>query len=318
MERAYYIVRVGNDGLARKITPSSTDHWHYLSAQHLWGFPKTMSLVHKRDQFESDIKNPTVTTYIWFLCNGHGGKGHFVQIGIGRRLISNGPRQDGPRTIPDDTMQRLHDEFDHWFDFEPLSTDEGFEDRVRQLPIPQPTYRATLRHVTNEHPSYPMFEDFINSERHSQHPIAPLLPPPQAQAPVIQVGPQAPSRLPTQTRTTSKSATLEEEEVDVQNHRREYSSPHGPGSIYLIHMSDSTFYKIGMSLDPHIRLSTLQTGNPNALVLLKTRTVTDMRTAEMGLHRLFDAYKVPNESVREWFDFTADRIGDVEKIFENV
>lgn len=88
----------------------------------------------------------------------------------------------------------------------------------------------------------------------------------------------------------------------MANIRREQSEPHSQGYIYLIHMQNTTFYKIGMSLDPEIRLRTLQTGNPHPLYLLNTQAVEDMRSAEMDLHRRFETQRVPNVNVREWFD----------------
>lgn len=57
-----------------------------------------------------------------------------------------------------------------------------------------------------------------------------------------------------------------------------------------------------MSLDPEVRLRTLQTGNPHPLYLLNKHTVQDMRSAEMDLHRQFETQRVPNFNVREWFD----------------
>lgn len=79
-------------------------------------------------------------------------------------------------------------------------------------------------------------------------------------------------------------------------------------------METTAFYKIGMSLDPEIRLRTLQTGNPHPLYLLNTRTVQDMRSAEMDLHRQFETQRVPNLNVREWFDLS-DGIDEVQAAF---
>jgi len=68
------------------------------------------------------------------------------------------------------------------------------------------------------------------------------------------------------------------------------------------------------SLDPEIRLRTLQTGNPHLLYLLTTQAVQDMRSAEINLHQQFETLRVPNLSVKEWFDFS-DGTSEVETAF---
>ena len=78
--------------------------------------------------------------------------------------------------------------------------------------------------------------------------------------------------------------------------------PHSQGHIYLIHMEETTFYKIGMSLDPKIRLQTLQSGNPYLLNFFNSHIVQDIRSAGMDLHRQFETKRVLNFNVREWFD----------------
>ena len=286
--RAHYIVRVGNEGIATKITPSAPNHWHYLSPQHIWGLPRAMTHVKVRAAFEADIESPQVTAYIWFLCNGHGGPGHFVQIGIGRRHLGQGPVGNGNLPIPEDMMARLQQGFDHWFEWQPVTSDTAFQDRVRQLPIPHPPYIPTLRRVTVDHPSFPLFQALIDSVDQQATAAATALP---AAVP-------APAAL----------------EVDLENLRRERAEPHSQGYVYLIHMENTTFHKIGMSLDPEIRLRTLQTGNPHLLYLLTTQTVQDMRTAEINIHRQFETQRVPNLNVREWFDL-ADGTGEVQTAF---
>ena len=289
MARAHYIVRVGNAGLAAKVSESAPNHWHYLSPQHIWGFPKTMTTVKVRAAFEADIEIPGVTTYIWFLCNGHGGPGHFVQVGIGGRHLGNGPvgdgTGDGNRPIPADMMLRLQQGFDHWFEWRPVSTNSAFQDRLRQLPVPHPPYIPALRRVTETHQSFPLFQDLIDiAERQAEAAAA---------AAVIT------AVLPATLEPTTSPAIME---IDLENIRREQTEPHSEGYVYLIHMEDTTFYKIGMSLDPEIRLRTLQTGNPHRLYLVNSQAVRDMRGAEMDLHRSFERRRVPNVYVREWFD----------------
>ena len=286
--RAHYIVRVGNEGIATRISPSAPNHWHYLSPQHIWGLPRAMPHVKVRAAFEEDIENPRVTAYIWFLCNGHGGPGHFVQVGIGRRHLGQGPVGNGNLPIPEDMMARLQQGFDHWFEWQPVTSDAAFQDRVRQLPIPHPPYIPTLRRVTLDHPSFPLFQALIDIGDQQAAAVATALP----------------AAVPTSAAT----------EVDLENLRRERAEPHSQGHVYLIHMENTTFYKIGMSLDPDIRLRTLQTGNPHPLYLLTTQTVQDMRSAEIDLHRQFETQWVPNLNVREWFDL-GDGTGEVQAAF---
>ncbi|MCJ1365925.1 hypothetical protein MMC16_005050 [Acarospora aff. strigata] len=247
-----------------------------------------MTHVNVRAEFEADIENPLVTAYIWFLCNGHGGPGHFVEVGIGRRHLGQGPIGNGNLPIPEDMMARLQQGFDHWFEWRPLSPDPAFQDQLHQLPIPHPPFIPTLRRVTAEHPSFPLFQALIDGEEHRAVAIITALPVAAPTPPAI--------------------------EVDLENIRREQSEPHSQGYIYLIHMNDTSFYKIGMSLDPQIRLRTLQTGNPYPLQILNTQAVQDMRSAETSLHRQFEAQRVPNLNAREWFEFS-DGTGEVETAF---
>ncbi|MCJ1451768.1 hypothetical protein MMC28_002108 [Mycoblastus sanguinarius] len=265
------------------------NHWHYLSPQHLWGFPRGMTHVNVRAKFEADIENPLVTAYIWFLCNSHGGPGHFVQVGIGRRHLGQGPMGNGNLPIPEDMMARLQQGFDHWFEWQPVSLDAAFQDRLRRLAVPHPPYIPTLRRVTDKHPSFPDFQDLIDfAEQQAAAAVTPALPAAVPSPPAI--------------------------EVDLENIRREQTEPHSQGYVYLIHMENTTFYKIGMSLDPEIRLRTLQTGNPHPLYLLNTQAVQDMRSAEISLHRQFETQRVPNLNVREWFDL-GDGTGEVKTAF---
>ena len=288
MARAHYIVRVGNVGIAKTTSERAPNHWHYLSPQYLWGLPKAMPHVKVRAKFEADIENPRVVACIWFLCNSHGGPGHFVQVGIGRRHVGHGPVGNGNLPIPEDMMARLQQGFDHWFEWQPISSDAAFQDRLRQLPIPHPPYIPTLRHVTEEHPSFPLFQDLIDIEEQHTAAVTTALPADIPTPPAI--------------------------EIDMENIRREQTEPHSQGYIYLIHMENTTFYKIGMSLDPEIRMRTLQTGNPHPLYLLNTQAVQDMRSAEVDLHRKFETQRVPNLSVREWFDL-GDETGEVNTAF---
>lgn len=295
MTRAHYIVRVGNVGLASTVSQQAPNHWHYLSPQRIWGLPKGMNHVKVRASFMADLENPQVTAYIWFLCNSHGGPGHFVQVGIGQPHPGRGPVGNGDLPIPNDMIARLQQGFDHWFEWRPVNSDVAFQDRVRQLPIPLPHFIPTLRHVNVDHQSFPHFEALIASADTSR--AAPAI---QA-APVVQSSRADPFIDPAF-------------EADLENVRREQAEPHSQGYIYLIHMDNTTFYKIGMSLEPVIRLRTLQTGNPSSLEIINTQIVADMRNSEIALHRRFEAHRVPNARVREWFDLDGV-IDEVEMAF---
>ena len=196
-------------------------------------------------------------------------------------------------------MARLREGFDHWFEWEPISTNAAFQDRLRQMAIPHPPYIPTLRRVTGNHPSFPLFQDLIDIAEQQQQAA-------EAAAVITAILPaavSAPTTLPAIT------------EVDLENIRREQSEPHAQGYVYLIHMESTSFYKIGMSLDPEIRLRTLQTGNPHLLCLLNRQAVQDMRGAEMDLHRRFGDQRVPNVNVREWFDLGDKGVGEVSAAF---
>ncbi|KAI4122851.1 MAG: hypothetical protein LQ338_005585 [Usnochroma carphineum] len=247
-----------------------------------------MPHVKVRAQFMADIDDPAVVTYIWFLCNGHDGPGHFVQVGTGQRSSGKGPMADGQRPIPADMMARLQQGYDHWFNWVPVCDDAAFQDKLHEIPAPVPTFIPTLRRVTQEHSSLPAFQALLGRSELRQ-----------------QIGVRT---LP----SSEDEATITE--TDLQNLRREQTEPSAEGSVYLIHMEGTTFYKIGMSLDPQIRLRTLQTGNPHTLTIRRTQVVADMRGAESRLHRRFEAQRIGNVNAMEWFDFGSD-VGMVEAAF---
>ncbi|MCJ1408012.1 hypothetical protein MMC19_002085 [Ptychographa xylographoides] len=283
----------------------AVNHWYYLSPQYLWGFPKGMTHVKVRANFEADIENPHVTTYIWFLCNGYGGPGHFVQLGIGMRHLGQGPVRNGSLPIPQDVMDRLQQGFDHWFEWQPVTLDANFQNQVLQLPIPKPTFIPTLRRVTADHLSFPLFEAILDDEERRIAAIA-----------ATSLAAASASSAST-IKTAAINIDIQTIENDLENLRREQSEPRSQGHIYLIHMKGTMFYKIGMSLDPQLRMRTLQTGNPHPLQILTTQLVQDMRGAEINLHRQFEGHRVPNLNVREWFDFS-DGIGEVEAAFDTL
>ncbi|MCJ1352091.1 MAG: hypothetical protein MMC33_002075 [Icmadophila ericetorum] len=253
-----------------------------------------MQHVNVRTEFEASIENPRVTAYIWFLCNGLNGSSQFVGLGIGRRQLGGqGPVKNGNRPIPEDVMARLQQGFDHWFGWEPVTLNAASQENFRQLPLPPPPHQISLRRVTADHKSFPHFEALIEGEEELQAALT--------------------------TSSSSFTTPLVLIEADLENLRREQIEPHSEGYVYLIHMRDTTFYKIGMSFDPQMRVRTLQTGNPHRLEILHTKEVQDMRSAEADLHRRFEARRVPNLNAREWFDFgTSTGIDEVETAFDKL
>ena len=245
-----------------------------------------MTTLKVRAKFLADIAAPDTTAYIWFLCNSHGGQpGRFVQLAIGVRDQGRGPVADGQLPIPETVMARLRDGFDHWFSWQPVHLDPSLREKLATIPAPTPTYIPTLRHVTATHSSFPAFEALIRAvEHHSSLALVPA--------------------------TESEAV-----ELDLQNLRREQVAPHAGGYVYLIHMADTAFYKIGMSLDPDVRLRTLQTGNPHRLRVVRTSAVRDMRRAESGLHGRFERCRVRDVDAREWFEFQDGGVGEVEGAF---
>jgi hypothetical protein len=75
--------------------------------------------------------------------------------------------------------------------------------------------------------------------------------------------------------------------------------------VYLIHMSDTDFYKVGYTGGPvEERLATLQTGNPlhlTVLAVLGEGTLAD----EQQIHTRLSAYRTSGGD--EWFKLTEDQ-----------
>ena len=308
MARAHYTVKIGGRERAATLTFRAPDHWYYLSPQHLWGFKGDMSdigSVHR--QFEADINNPETTTYIWFLSKREGRSGyHVVQAGIGRRLSGQGPVGNGNPPIPNDVMEYFQRRFDYWLEWQPVDSSAEFQNQTRLVPFPSGSL-PTLQKITTDHPSFVELEGLIDAE--------------QRGAETTLAATTAPATAAAATETVAALPTAIQDppaiEVDLDHFRREQTSPHSQGFIYLIHMEDTNFFNIGMSLDPEIRLRTLQTGNPHALYLIDTREVQDMRSAESSLHRQFEGQRVINSSVREWFEFE-DGADEVRKLFKSL
>ena len=269
-------------------------------------------------------------------------------VGIAWPHIGAGIVISQARLIPENIMTRLRQEFDTWFHWPRFSLDseeaykslkdtrrEELQDRYDRLPKPDDPYLSILHDKTNGHPSIPFFKvllDVFESGRELVDSDITAAFPPWLPEVVTH-------RLPLE--NEEDDLTIEEEKstnqennpaieddlttkdlnpaikVDRDNERREQANPHSRGFVYLIHEGDTTFYKIGMSLDPQVRLKTLQTANPRHLHLTKTQEVQDMRDAELSLHKQFTAHRVPNAIVREWFDFVGGT-DEVKAAFDNI
>lgn len=81
------------------------------------------------------------------------------------------------------------------------------------------------------------------------------------------------------------------------------------GWIYLMCQVDiigKELYKIGISKnDPEKRVKSLQTGNPNKILLLKKYKSPNYHKIERWLHRKF--FIVKTRSNGEWFNLTTDQ-----------
>jgi hypothetical protein len=85
--------------------------------------------------------------------------------------------------------------------------------------------------------------------------------------------------------------------------------------VYFI--QSGPYVKIGIADNPSKRINELQTGNPMALVLLRSFRVMDARRIERSLHAHFDAVRVRGE----WFDLSdddRDRISKADTILDVV
>ena len=77
--------------------------------------------------------------------------------------------------------------------------------------------------------------------------------------------------------------------------------------VYLIHCVGSSFYKIGISIQPCKRLKDLQAANPFDLQLLDVtehKSVNEALKIESGLHMMFADKCVRNE----WFNLEHDDV----------
>ena len=84
------------------------------------------------------------------------------------------------------------------------------------------------------------------------------------------------------------------------------------GHVYLIAEVDDRgdeVFKIGITKNnPHLRVKTLQTGNPNKLSLLGSYQSDNFRKIENWLHRLYASCRT--EAKNEWFRLSVSQVKD--------
>ena len=88
-----------------------------------------------------------------------------------------------------------------------------------------------------------------------------------------------------------------------------------PYFIYLMQDLNTKFYKIGMSKSPFYREKTLQSENPNILLLCckEFPTRPEAYSQEQLLHQQYSQYKVRGE----WFNFSAIQLLKIEDFFKS-
>jgi hypothetical protein len=89
----------------------------------------------------------------------------------------------------------------------------------------------------------------------------------------------------------------------------------GPGEVYLIAQSGSNFFKVGRSKNPDKRLSDLQTGQPQKLVMVEQKRVPNMLEVEQRLLTEMQANFDPAPGGTEWFK---GDIAKAQKIFKSM
>ena len=99
--------------------------------------------------------------------------------------------------------------------------------------------------------------------------------------------------------------------IEIAKHSPHFTKNNGKGLVYFIHEEgDFKRFKIGYTTKISERLLSLQTGNPDLLVVYKTiENVTKKK--ETQLHQMFAQYRIRGE----WFAINPDMI---DKLFVTV
>lgn len=72
--------------------------------------------------------------------------------------------------------------------------------------------------------------------------------------------------------------------------------------IYLIQSLENSYYKIGISKNPHKRIAELQTGNPSSLKLVEIYQSEFASQIEVVLHRRYSHLQKEGE----WFEMSIE------------
>ena len=89
----------------------------------------------------------------------------------------------------------------------------------------------------------------------------------------------------------------------------------GPGFVYRMAQSGTNYFKVGRSVDPDKRLSSLQTGQPKKLIITKRVYVKNMLEAEKHiLEKMEDNFK-KTPGGKEWFNGNPV---EAEKLFTSI
>jgi KilA-N domain/Meiotically up-regulated gene 113 len=86
------------------------------------------------------------------------------------------------------------------------------------------------------------------------------------------------------------------------------------GFIYLVHISESNFYKIGYTKNIIKRLSTLQTANALELVIIERFFSLNAKYLEMQIHKHYEFQRVRGE----WFQFSKEQVKDFVSVINNL
>lgn len=108
-------------------------------------------------------------------------------------------------------------------------------------------------------------------------------------------------------RSISKSKVIKEiNKLILDDFEREnpHLTEYGLSYIYLINITGTDLYKIGVSNNPQNRLQTLQTASPFDMEIIETKSTPLAYKVENKLHKIFDKYKHKNE----WFKLDSNQV----------
>lgn len=101
--------------------------------------------------------------------------------------------------------------------------------------------------------------------------------------------------------------SLSENSIDPQVLRIKDIPQNREGWVYLIHAVGTNRYKIGRSINPVARYSTLQKQSPYPLQIIDSFWTVDAMTDETWWHKELSEYR----AYGEWFELTEEMVNDV-------